>query len=294
MKRFTNKPMIEPGTIFNGRLRGRIVPHFLFFLVVMMMASCSSYRKTIKGPIKTHGTEFLTEQMAANEITSPFFSARFTAEVTQNRERFSVNGQLRLQKDSIIWLTFSPALGIEMGRLIITADSVKWMNRLQANFMIAGLDEFTRQLNPLLDFDLVQALILGNDLSLYDDTQFRSSIDSREYKLAVMQRRKLKKQMMEDETVETIPMQHIWLDPETFRITRVTIRDLQDKDTRVEAEYERFADVNGFQFATKQSFNIRGGDNRLALNVTFSRMDTPDSLSFPFTIPEKYTPVSNN
>jgi len=286
--------MIEPVINFKSRLNGRLVSQFLFFLVVMMMASCSSYRKTIKEPIRTHGTEYLIEQMAANEITTPFISARFTAEVTQNRERFSVNGQLRLQKDSIIWLTISPALGIEMGRLIITADSVKWMNRMQSNFMLAKLEEFTRQLHPLLDFDLLQALILGNDLTLYDDTQFRSSIDSREYKLSVMQRRKLKKQMMEDETVEAIPMQHIWLDPETFRITRVTIRDLQDKDARIEADYERFTPLNGFLFASKQSFNIQWAGNRMMLNITFSRLDTPETLSFPYTIPDKYTPVSNN
>jgi hypothetical protein len=260
----------------------------LALVVITTIVSCTPYRKVIKEPLKTHGTDYLIEKMKEQEINAGYFSSRFSAEIVRNRERMSFNGQIRMKKDSIIWLSLSPALGIEMGRLIVTSDSVKWMNRLESNYLLAETVHLTETLHPLLEFDLLQSLILGNDLALYDNSQFRGSIDSREYKLTVTQRRSLKKQLKEDESIETIPMQNIWLDPETFRLTKVAIRDLTDKDAKIDVEYQRFTNVNGFLFATRQLYDIHGLGNKLSFNISFTRTDTPESLSFPFTIPEKY------
>lgn len=257
------------------------------------VSSCRTYRKAIKEPLKVHGTEYLIEQMKEQEINTAYFTARFSAEIIRNRDRMSFNGQLRMKKDSIIWLTLSPALGIEMGRLIVTNDSVKWMNRMESNFMLAETNHLASMIHPLLEYDLIQSFLLGNDLTLYDNTQFKGSIDSREYKLSVIGRRNLKRQYREDENIETIPMQHIWLDPETFRITKVSIRDLQDKDAKIDVEYQRFVEINGFLFASQQRYEIQGGGNKLSLTLSFGRIDTPDASSFPFTIPEKYIPISN-
>ncbi len=269
---------------------------FYFLITLLMIAgitSCGSYRKVIKEPLKAHGTDYLIEQMKEQEIQAEYFTARFSAELIRNREKMSFSGQMRMKKDSIIWMSISPALGIEMGRLIITNDSVKWLNRLESNFMLIETQQLANMVHPLLDFDLLQSLILGNDLTLYDNSQFRGSIDSREYKLSVTQRRNLKKQFREDESIEAIPMQHIWLDPETFRLTKVAIRDLQDKNVSIDAEYERFIDLKGFLFASRQQYDIRGSDNKLILNVSFSRLNTPETSSFPFTIPEKFMSLSN-
>lgn len=259
-------------------------------LVVLISAatSCRTHRKTIREPLRLHGTEFLIEQMKEHEFQTDYFTARFSAVVERNSERMSFNGQVRMKRDSIIWLTISPALGIEMGRLIITGDSVKWMNRMESNYLLAETEKLTSLIHPLVEYDLLQSFILGNDLTLYDNTQFRGSIDSREYKLSVTQRRSLKRQMREDETIEAIPMQHLWLDPETFRITRVAIRDLQDKNARIDAEYEKFTAVNGSLFAARQRYNIQGGDNQLSISINFNRMDTPASVTFPFTISDRF------
>lgn len=263
------------------------------FLVLATVSSCKTYHKTIKEPLKLHGTEYLIQQMNDQQINTPYLTARFSAELTRNREKLSFNGQMRMKKDSIIWLTFSPALGIELGRLIVTSDSVKWMNRMESNYMIAETNRLASMFHPLLEYDLLQSFLLGNDLTLYDNTQFKGSIDSREYKLSIIGRRSLKKLYKEDEEIETIPIQHIWLDPETFRITKVSIRDLHDKDAKIDVEYRRFIEIKGFLFATQQQYEIHGAGNKLSINISFNRIDTPDTRSFPFTIPEKYTPVSN-
>jgi outer membrane lipoprotein-sorting protein len=290
---FTNREMINFSTMLLKPQRKHIQVFNLVFIIMffLFIASCSTYRKTIKEPMKAHGTEYLLEQMKAKEISAGYFTARFSAELTKNKEKISFNGQIRIKKDSIIWLTLSPALGIEMGRLLITNDSIKWMNRLETNFLLATTEHLAGMVHPLLEFDLLQALIFGNDLTLYDNTQFKSNIDNREYKLSVSHRRRLKRQLKEDTVPDVIPMQSIWLDPETFRITKVSIRDLQDRDAKIDVSYQRFVVMGSTSFASRQQYDIQGGGNKLSLDISFSRTDTPETSSFPFTIPEKYVSI---
>lgn len=289
-----NNPDIHSGMrkSFN-RVFGLVSYCLVCLFLVSVWSSCTSYRKAIKEPLKSYGTEHLLEEMKTREFNAEFISARFSAEMQRNREKLSFNGQLRMKKDSIIWITISPALGIEMGRLVLTNDSIKWLNRLESNYLTGSVEQLAGSIHPLLGFDLVQSLILGNDLTLYDNTQFKGSIDHREYKLSVMNRRSLKKQLRADQSTETIPMQHLWLDPETFRITRVAIRDIQDREAKIDAEYQRFTEVNGFLFPSRQDFDIQGSGNKLRVSISFQRIDTPESSSFPFTIPEKYVSIGN-
>lgn len=269
--------------------------HFLYrriktgiYLIIIILfvggiSSCTPSRKLIKEPLRQYGTEYLIEQIKAQEIKSEYFTARFSANFTRNRENMSFSGQIRIKKDSIIWLTLSPALGMEMGRLILTNDSVKWMNRLEYNFMLTETEQLAGMIHPLLEYNLLQSLILGNYPALCDKTQFKGSIDNREYKLSMIQRRSLK----------TIPKQQIWLNPNTFRITKVSIRDFQRKDTRIDVEYDRFVEANGLVFALRQQYNIEGGGNKININISFSRLNTTENSSFPFTIPEKYVSIKD-
>ncbi len=268
---------------------------FPVFLIVLSIgfSSCGSYRKVIKEPLKTYGPDYLLEQMKGKEIRPDYFTARFSADIQKDRQDLSFNGQLRLKHDSIIWLTLSPALGLEAGRLIITADSVKWMNRLESNYLAEDANKMAELIHPYLDFDLLQSLILGNDLSYYDNSMFKGSIENHEYKLSVMHRRKLRKQAKGDDRQESIPMQQIWLNPETYRITRVLIKDLQDKDAKIDAEFQRFVQSGDHLFSVKRHYQIQGKGSKIRIRITFSRPEIPETCSFPFNIPEKYLPVSN-
>lgn len=265
---------------------------FLLGSILMIAYSCSSYRKTIKAPIKNHGTEYLIEQMKEREMNADYLTTRFSAEVKRNKDGFSFNGQLRIKKDSIIWISLSPALGLEMGRLIITQDSIKWMNRLESSYMLASVEQMAAIIHPLLDFDLLQALLLGNDLTMYENNMFKGSVENKEYKLSVTQRRKLRKQGRHSE-IKNIPIQHLWLDPENFRITRVLIKDLQDKNAKIDARLDKFTEVSESLFALRREYEIEGGDNTLLLKITFTRPETPETSGFPFNIPEKYRPLRN-
>ncbi|MBO0937615.1 DUF4292 domain-containing protein [Fibrella sp. HMF5335] len=68
---------------------------------------------------------------------------------------------LRVRKDSLIWMSISK-VGIEAARVLITRDSVTIMDKIEKQYMVYDFPTLSRQFNFDLNFDLLQALIVGN------------------------------------------------------------------------------------------------------------------------------------
>ncbi|NTW24563.1 MAG: DUF4292 domain-containing protein [Lentimicrobium sp.] len=255
----------------------------------MIISSCGSVRRTIREPLKEQGADFLFSNLKSNELKYTYFSARFSTSFEQQKNVTSFSGQIRIQKDSLIWISISPVLGIEMARLLITNDSIKYMNRIDNIYFISDFNYINNLINSTLDFDMLQAFLTGNDFSFYENSSFKAGIDNQEYKLVTTDRRKLKKYVRNNQEIN-IPIQHIWLSSETFKISRVMIREVQLGGRKVEGTYQYLND--GTQLVPeKLSFNLETAENKNQLVLEYSKLNTADSLAFPFKIPEKYTKV---
>src|ERR1035437_11040139 len=128
---------------------------FSFLLVLVILASCSTQRKIIKAPIKEEGAEYLFKKLKEHELQYNWLTAKFSAEYKNKGQTTSLNGQIRIRKDSVIWLSFSPALGIEVFRMMLTQDSVKFINRMNNSFFAGDYNYVNRYLHTNIDFDIL-------------------------------------------------------------------------------------------------------------------------------------------
>ena len=264
---------------------------FSAFITAFLMASCTSTRHMIKAPLKEHGAEYLFSQLKKSEIHFGELSAKFSAEYTNNKKTTSFSGQIRIKHDSLIWISISPLLGIEMMRAVITNDSVKYLNRITSTYFLRDFNYMNRLLNKALDFDMVQAFLLGNDFSFYENGKFKAGVENRQYRLSTAERHKLKKYIRKNEGVDNIPIQHIWLDPDNFKISQVVIKEIEKDSRKFEANYSEFEEINGQLFPTKLSFAIETGESKVSINVNYSKIVINQHQNFPFRIPENYQSV---
>ena len=261
---------------------------FLIAAVAAMfiLGSCAGKRQIIKEPLKEAGAAYLLEELAKNELQFEWFSAKFSIDYIYNKKLTEFKGQIRMRKDSVIWLSFSPALGIEMARLMITNDSVFFINRINKLYLKGDYKFINDYLQTNIDFDILQSFIIGNDFQFYEESSFKASIDKEEYKLSTAERRKLKKFMKIDETDAKAYYQDIWLNPYNFKITRVNIKEITN-DKKLDAYYSDFKDHEGQLVPFKIVYEITADENGLVI-VKYSRIRIGEELSFPFTIPDKY------
>ncbi len=261
----------------------------IFFLIALSfsMISCESTRKTIKSPLKEYGADYLFTKLKENEIKFEWFSAKFSLDLIIDKKKTSVTGQVRMKKDSIIWLTLSPALGIEMARLMITNDSVKFINRINKTYFTGDYTKVNTFLDANIDYDVFQTLLLGNDLTYYEDGKFRATYDSKEYHLVTAGRQKLKKYVKTREDEERIYIQNIFLDPETFKITQMKIKEVKKENKKLDATYSEFQSLAGQLFPHRILFDLMA-DKPIQVDLDYNRIAMDEPQEFPFKISDKY------
>jgi hypothetical protein len=267
-------------------------PVFLSCALVLaiVLSSCSSQRKIIKAPIKEEGADFLFKKLKEHELNYSWLTAKFSAEYKNKDNSNSFNGQIRIRKDSVIWLSFSPALGIEVFRIMITQDSVRYINRMNNTYFIGDYNYVNRYLKTNIDFDILQSFLTGNDLSFYEEGQFKAGLENGSYKLSTAERKKLKKFVRTTQEDMRILIQNIWIDPETFKITKADVKEIREPNIKLEAQYGSFEKVQEQLFPKEMTFDIVAGNN-LHVSVSFNKITINTELSFPFKIPQSYKPV---
>ena len=258
-------------------------------LSLLILDSCRS-RKEIKEPIKekSEGAEYLFEQLKKNEVKFDWLSAKFSTSFMVDRKSNSANGYIRIQRDSAIWVSLSPALGIEIARVLITVDSVKLLNRLDKTYFVGDFKYLNKLLNTDLDFDILQSLIVGNDFAYYENDVFKAGVFNKLYHLSTVRRRKLKKYIKTEQESLRVLVQDMFLDAETYKIQKHIVKIIQKENRKLEANYSNYRAVENQLFPHNINYTIVS-EKMINIKLNFSRVSLNQKQSFPFKIPKKYS-----
>jgi len=198
---------------------------------------------------------------------------------------------VRIVKDSIIWLSLGQDLGMELARLMLTRDSVKYLDRIHKTYFLGDYKFVSDILNTNIDFGILQSILLGNDFEYYENAEFKASVDGGEYRLTTSGRSKLKKYVRGNADAQRIFLQSIWLNPDNFKITRIKIKELTPDSKKLCASYSQFQEINGSWFPAKTDYQI-SAETPVNLKVKYSKVMVDQPLKFNFKIPSKYKPAN--
>ncbi len=261
----------------------------LFFLPLVMLAvsSCKTTRSALKEPLKMYGFNYLYSKMLENQMDFKYLNAKFNIEYSQGKKTTGLRGQLRIKKDSITWISFSPALGIEAARVVMTNDSVKFINRLNKTYFTGEYMLLGNILNTTIDYSILQSMIIGNDLTQYDVNKYRASIDGGLYRITIQERKKIKKYLKSNESSPKVLVQNIWLNPGNFKINKIELKELGGDNKKLDVLYDDYQEVNGRFFPMKLLIHI-SSQKPITIRVTFQKVELNKPLRFPFSISHKY------
>lgn len=85
----------------------------LLLLITVVLYSCRTQKKIVTDPVivkekdKEKDANFLFGQLKNNELKFNFLTVKIEAETKNEKETNSFNVNLRIKKDSIIWMTIS-------------------------------------------------------------------------------------------------------------------------------------------------------------------------------------------
>lgn len=120
----------------------------ILLFTLLLLASCSVRKKAVK-PTLPQSFEWLT--------------ANLDIEAEGNGISQDLKGQLRMRKDSIVWVSVAATMGVEVLRGKVSSDSVWVVNRMEKTYLAESLDTISDQVGVPLSLALVQTLLLDNN-----------------------------------------------------------------------------------------------------------------------------------
>lgn len=243
-------------------------------------------------PIIDHrSSRVLSKKMLLNEFNYKWLNSKFAATTNIDGKTNSFNASVRSRKDSALWISLS-MFGIEGARLLATCDSVKFIDRVNSKFFKGDYSFLSKTLNTEIDFEMLQAILIGNSVEFYDDDdRLRTYIENGSQVLSTVRKRKIKKALNSnpEENLLKDLAQRIWLDGTTFKIKKNVINDFNTNRT-FQGSYSNFQVVDSLLFPFDAEFEIQA-QRSMKVEINYSKVEINTTQQMPFNIPSKYEPM---
>lgn len=283
--------------------------------LLMLIPACSRKKTGTEKPLRNRSSNNILNNYEEQIFTFDYLSLRVSADVKTPKESQGFKINLRMKSDSIIWMSISPLMGIEMLRAQITPDSVKYVSKVPGDrhFFLGTLSQLATVTQSDLDFSMLQSILVGNAVQLdADEDRFATRIDDRDYVLFSRYNRKLKKVVGNDEKKfdpddsleisvtdkkyqriirrseeEELLVKRYWINGDNFRVTKTLFDDLYYQQS-LQIEHGQFKEDGGQLYPEKTTITVRSPEGSATFKMEVTRIKRYDSLDFPFEIPEDY------
>ncbi len=257
---------------------------FLLFFVTTLW-SCRSSRVTKPFYSKAPKVEVIIEDLYSEHFDFLSMNAKISGKYAGEDQSFSFKGNIKIQKDSLIWLTISPGLGLELGRVLIDEDSIHFINRFDKTYFRSSYPDLSKRLKSPLSYERIQAILIGNVMSDLAQKKYYSSIEAQKFVLCSMSPKQLKK----IEKSRRKPNQEVYLasvNPENSKILTQEFTNYGLSQS-LKIDYQDFESHNEKWLAESLELKLEASQN-MTLNLSYSKINLNKALKFPFSVPRSY------
>lgn len=271
-------------------------------LVSVLMFSCRTAKQVVTEkdiPLMTEHK--LLKQIESNRLNdSTLFAKRIDVSFTDGENSDNFKASLKISRDSFMQISLTAPLGIEVARILLTQDSIKFVDVYHKKYFLADYDYFNQRYDVSLTYDFLQNIFTNtfSDFTLLDESGLRTKrykLDRTEmgYKLWTVDKKnagkKLKKfyKQSGSERDEIILLQEILIDPTYFRPLSMSLKDLNE-GVGISVRYENFVRFGEELFPEKMRFTLFSKKSNMDLNLKFQRMEFNVPVEPNFRILSKY------
>ena len=241
---------------------------FFFIILCLLATACS---KKVTTPLSTTPKTVLNIE----EIDFDYFQGKARMILRDANKEREVKANIRMRKDSVIWMTFS-VIGVQGGKALINKDSITIVSTVDKEYFVFPYSELSARFQFNITYEVVQAAMLGNPIiprSDRDDVSQESSMY-------------LLKQTQSDVGVVN------YVNAASMKIEKVEMKE-EDSMNSLIINYSNFQPVGDKIFPYNGTINLFYKTLSGLLNTTiifeYNKAEVGDKeLRFPFNIPKRY------
>jgi hypothetical protein len=262
------------------------------FVLLVAVTSCRSTKKiqtvinkrdSLRVPIvdstvdrKADSIRFIKEITSAidsNRIDFTTFSAKVkVAFEGKDGKKSDFNANIRLYKDSALWISINALLGIEAFRVLVTPDSVKVLNKVDKIIQLRSVSYLKEIARIPFTFHDLQELLIGNPIYLDSNiASYRREPNG----ITLVSVGQLFKHFLVVNPGTYLPVQSKLDDVDPTR-TRTCYIGYGDYQTKNEKRFSAFRKITVVEAS------------KLDIEMQFKQIDFNVDLNMPFNIPRNY------
>jgi hypothetical protein len=212
-------------------------------------------------------------KLNGNKVDFKTFSAKVDVDYRGGDDKhYDVNANLRMYRDSLIWVSVNAVFGIVAMRMLITKDSVYLLDKLNKTYLIRRIDYLQEVTGLPLTLSIVQDLLVGNPVFIDSNIVSYSNNSNTVSLLSIGSAFKNLVTINGNNNV----LLHSKLDD--IDISRSRTADLS---------YDDYESKKNKLFSSKRRITV-AEKNKLDIYLNFKQYEFNDDINFPFSIPRNY------
>jgi hypothetical protein len=280
------------------------------FVLATALSSCKAPREIKTEHIKPIGAAKLLKNVESTGLSYDYLNiGRINCQFSNSKTRASFRISLKAIRDEKILASITK-LNIPVGRVLLTPDSVIYVNYIDRNYFVDDYKYLRRFLNIDLDFATVQSILSNSAFSYRNDEKdkdFKTFVSSVEEGMYVLQSERERKVMRLEQKAKpgkierrlkrlddnALILQKMYFNPDNFALTRLIIAD-KTNNRKMEMNFGDFVILNGKDYPGAIDMKLESEEENVELNVRMSSFSTERPEPFHLIIPEKYEQIKVN
>lgn len=215
-------------------------------------------------------------RLVVNNVSFDYLSSKAKIDYDSENQHVSGTANIRVGKDSVIWISLSPGLGIEAARVLITRDSVCFIDKVNKVYGIYDYKTLSQKLKFDLNYSLVENVIIGNLIYPYDREKIARTTKMYSYDQQHGQF------YFENE-----------IGSASMKLEKIQVTDTLSKNS-ISVNYSDFQLVEEeiFPFLINAQLNYADTESEpVKVSIEYKQTTVEKKpLKFPFNIPQRYEP----
>ncbi len=239
-------------------------------IAMVLISSCTTTQLAKKAtPLSAHA---ILEQSQQHSQTISWLCAQLNGQANYNQQTFPINAQLRLKKDSVMWLSLRALMGIEVARIWLSPDSIKLLNRLNSTYFLGSIDQLSSSYKLPINYEQLQDALLAR-LSFNPSAFGPVEVKDQWYVLNAFHQGQFQNYRL---NTDFLPLE---------------VLQSRSDSQFVKMEYIDYQNIDSLWVPKELSFHAQSDSNRLKATVNFTKTTINQPKKIKFSVPSSYVPM---
>ena len=247
------------------------------FLIVFLIGCKSKQSVTTADANENTEVSKVINGHYKNEHDFTTLNIRANAKYEDEKQSHSMNADIRIKKDDIIWINIK-FLGIPMAKAMITPTKVSYYEKINNTYFEGDFSMLSNWLGTDLDFNKVQNLFLGKAIDDLTKDKWVSEVVEKMFKLSLPNSSDIAKEF--------------YFEGANYLLKKETITQAS-QNRNLEIRYPSYKEEK--EMFLPNEINIKAEQkNKVTIDIEYKNTTFNENLSYPYSVPSGYTAVEIN